>query len=138
MGKQYAYVANYRTDVSEGIIEEKVEHLPDVDDFILEYNKGEVWLSAFFYGSGAFASDFEEKFYELIRSTLAEEKVAICYVTVDGEESKPDFIAREGDEIEARDAEVEYHKKKIKEHETAIKELMFHEELQRDLKALDS
>lgn len=40
---------------------------------------------------------------------------------MDGEESKPDFIAREGDEVEARDAEVAYHEKKIKEHSDAIK-----------------
>jgi hypothetical protein len=138
MGRQYAYVANYRTNASEEVIEEKISGLPDTDDFHFEYSKGEVWISAFFYSSSSFRAEFEAQLYELIRSTLAEDEVATCYVTVDGEESKPDFIAREGDEVEARDAEVEYHKKKIKEHETAIKELLFHEELQRDLKALDS
>lgn len=137
MGMQYAYVAHYRTNSSEDVIQEKVEALPDTDDFILEYNCGEVWLSAFFYSSCSFASAFEEEFHELIRSTLASGEVGTCTETVDGEEYVPVFIAREGDEVKARDTEVAYHQKKIKEHETAIKELMFHDTLMTDLAMLN-
>lgn len=134
MGMQYAYVAHFRTNVSEELLEEKVSTLPDTDDFNFEYTKGEVWLSAFFYSSSSFASAFEEDFYELIRSTLAEGEIGTCTVTVDGEEGKPDFIAREGDEVKARDAAVEYHKKKIREHELEIAELMFHDTLMKDIR----
>lgn len=137
MGMQYAYVAHYRTNSSEDVIQEKVEALPDTDDFILEYNCGEVWLSAFFYSSCSFASAFEEEFRELIRSTLADGEVATCTQTADGEEGMPVFLTREGDEIKARDAEVAYHEKKIKAHQMAIQELMFHDTLRRDLRALE-
>ena len=137
MGMQYAYVAHYRAGVSEEVLQEKVDALPDIDDFILEYNCGEVWLSAFFYSSCSFASVFEEKFHELIRSTLAIGEIGTCTETVDGEEQLPDFIVREGDEVKARDAEVAFHEKKIKEHQTAIKELMFHDRLMKDLAMLE-
>jgi len=136
MGMQYAYVAHYRAGVSEEVLQEKVDALPDIDDFILEYNCGEVWLSAFFYSSCSFASVFEEKFHELIRATLAKGEVATCTKTVDGEESFPTFIVREGDEVKARDTEVAFHEKKIKEHQDAIKELMFHPTLIGDLEVL--